>query len=154
MKKILLIFISVVLLGLVGLFSSPYLLKTSEQRHFEKSLSKALSEGKKEIPLKELTNFEWDSLCVSAPYGEIPEKQYSNYKIKGFIPSKSSADESWFMIFRDEKNKIAYVIRSPISKIAFGKVSGLHEPSCYTNNNINLTLQPESNYYRFSLNTK
>lgn len=80
---------------------------TKEEKYFHKKLGEFKKSGKDNIPLKELTNFEWDEACYIHPYG------WTKKDTKGFIFDKeidSDNEGISHLIFFDDRIKKAFVI--------------------------------------------
>lgn len=82
MKKITKIVLAVLAIPVLGWLYWEYGVKTSEQRYFESKIPDLIAAGEKGLPLKEMTNFDWDKGClVAVTYGDSNIPPY--YIIEG-----------------------------------------------------------------------
>jgi len=86
-------------------------------KHFEKNLEIALSKNENQIPIKSLTDFEWDVICPFADYETLDLKEKNIVNITGFIPrskTKYSTVHSDLngIVFIDTKSQKIYALES------------------------------------------
>ena len=121
------IFLLVLIVGVViGAFllynklDSEGFFMSKEEKYFYKQFIEFKESGKKSIPLKELTNFEWDRVLFTGPYGldtmeSVLEKEKVNFKYKNkndLYTSSSLAEQNYHIVFFDtnKSNINIYII--------------------------------------------
>jgi len=99
---------------LVGWLYWEYGVKAAEQRYFESKIPALIAAGEKGLPLKELTNFDWDMGCVIGPYSGFSRElhdggKYENYKLEEEVYSDS--DGQWYIVFVLSSHKKLIAVR-------------------------------------------
>jgi hypothetical protein len=110
MKKILKIVLPlIVVIGLViFLCIKVGIIANQKERFFYNKLESFINSNKTEIPLKELTNFEWDYVCFINPYGGILNEKFRYYKLDKKLPSNN--DSRYSIVFFQINKKIGIVL--------------------------------------------
>lgn len=94
---------------LVGWLYWEYGVKTSEQRYFESQIPKLEAAGEEGVPLKEMTNFDWDVGCLIGPYGGFSREMHDGGKYKDYELDVgdvySDSDRLWFVVFANNYKK-------------------------------------------------
>jgi len=110
-KKKIWMSISVVLIALYSFFFFRFYLPGFE-RYFIRELEERIGRDDKEIPIKELTNFKWDEVCVTDSYGSFDMQNYSNFKKVNSQPDTMD-DSQWYLMLVYNKNQSIYYISIP-----------------------------------------
>lgn len=114
---ILSILASLVLAVLYNLYRTEVSKSAILSKHFEKNLEIALSGNENQIPIKNLTDFEWDAICPFADFETLDLKEKNIVNITGFTPrskTKYSTVHSDLngIVFIDTKSQKIYALES------------------------------------------
>ena len=84
-----------------GRFVNSILMSKNEENFYTK-FSEFVASGKSKILLKELTNFEWNRVCLVEPYGGIVDESLRNFKLDQELPSDDESKYSLVFFQTDE----------------------------------------------------
>ncbi|MBU6140975.1 MAG: hypothetical protein KGP29_05445 [Proteobacteria bacterium] len=70
----------------------------NDEKYFYQKIKEFKDSGKDSIPLKELTNFEWENVCYVWPYGDNKDKRFIGAKLNKEIPEDDN-DGKFGVIF-------------------------------------------------------
>lgn len=127
------------LLFLIGLYVFNLFYLTPDQRYFKNQFEKMVAEGKTEIAIRDLTDFQWDSVCHLGVY-DAPFQERGHV---GKFPIKDGVKIPYFT----DKSEwgLAFIQDGKVFKAFEVKINPFIRPNAFCLDKASATLEKEKN---------
>ena len=84
---------------------------SEEEKYFYQKIEEFQKSGKKEIMMKDLTNFEWENVCYVWPYGGI-DREFKDIELNKKIPEDDNEGKFAVIFIKNGSGKVFRISRS------------------------------------------
>ncbi len=90
------------------------LMRSKEEKYFYQKLKEFKDSKKDSILLKDLTNFEWDEVCVAQTYSATEENSYAEFYLKNRKKAEFVSDQKYFNEIVEGKKFISETMKGRV----------------------------------------